>query len=127
MEFCMERDLPAEVLKLYRREREIAEIVYANGLATANDVQAALSDPLTNAAIRSMLNRLVRKGILSRRPKDDGVEYVYYPVVTHEVSQERALRELAEDFFGGSLEEAAVVVMNLARRSERRHTQGLSS
>jgi predicted transcriptional regulator len=122
----MERDLPAEVLKLYRREREIAEIVYGNGRATAKDVQAQLSDPLTNAAIRSMLNRLVRKGILTRSTKEDGVEYLYYPIVTHALSRERALKQLAEDFFGGSLQEAAVVVMNLAR-SAPPHTQGFLS
>jgi predicted transcriptional regulator len=116
----MERiDFPPEVLKLYRREREIAEIVYASGLATAKDVQGLLSDPLTNAAIRSMLNRLVRKGILRRSPKNDGVEYVYCPVVTNAISRERALKQLAEDFFGGSLQDAAVLVTNLARRSER--------
>ena len=108
---------PAEVLNLYRREREIAELVYDHGALTAKEVQARLSDPLTNAAVRSMLSRLVQKGILARRRKECSTEYLYRPAVTEASSQEKALTQLAEDFFGGSLSEAAAAVVDLAFRS----------
>lgn len=110
-------ELPREILKLFPREREIAETVYALGLATAKEVQAQLENPLSNAATRSMLNRLVRKGILGRSRKADSLEYVYTPALNPMISRERALRQLAEDFFGGSLQEAAAAVIGLARRT----------
>ena len=109
--------LPPEVRGLYRREREIAEIIYRRGSATANEVQAELSDPLTNAAVRSMLCRLVRKGVLGRRPRECGTEYLYYAAINNDLSRERALKQLADDFFGGSLQEAAATLANLARRT----------
>ncbi len=109
--------LPSEVARLYPREREVAEIVFSAGFVTAKDVQARLSDPLTSAAVRSMLNRLVRKGILARRAKEFGPEYIYYAAINNIISRERALKQLAEDFFGGSLQEAAVAVVNLSRRA----------
>ena len=108
---------PAEVLKLYRREREIAELVYERGPISAKEVQARLSDQLSNAAVRSMLTRLVRKGILARSRKECSAEYLYLPAVTQTSSQERALNQLAEDFFDGSLLEAAAAVVDLALRS----------
>jgi len=108
-------DMPPEVSKLYRREREVAEAVYVRRSATAKVVQALLSDQLTSPAVRSMLNRLVRKGILARQRADDGVEYVYYPAINQHASQERAIRQVAEDFFGGSLAEIAASVLRLSR------------
>ena len=108
-------DMPPEVSKLYRREREVAEAVYVRRSATAKVVQALLSDQLTSPAVRSMLNRLVRKGILARQRADDGVEYVYYPAINQYASQERAIRQVAEDFFGGSLAEIAASVLRLSR------------
>jgi len=107
--------MPPEVSKLYRREREVAEAVYVRRSATAKVVQALLSDQLTSPAVRSMLNRLVRKGILARQRADDGVEYVYYPAINQHASQERAIRQVAEDFFGGSLAEIAASVLRLSR------------
>ena len=59
--------LPPEVQSLCPRMREIATIVYLNGPATTRDVQARISDPLTVYGIRTMLNRLVRKGVVTRR------------------------------------------------------------
>jgi len=110
-------ELPKEVLNLFRRERELAEIVYHGGPATAKDVQARLRDPLSNAATRSMLNRLVRKGVLDRDRGLECVEYTYRPAIDRTKSRERALRQLAEDFFGGSLAEAAAAIANFARKA----------
>jgi predicted transcriptional regulator len=111
---------PVEILKLYRREREIAELVYEHRSVTAKQVQERLSDPLTNAAVRSMLTRLVHKGILARERKECGTEYLYRPAVTQTSSQVRALNQLADDFFDGSLLEAAAAVVDLALKTESR-------
>ena len=58
------RDL---IRHLARRERQVAERVGWLGEASAEEVRAALPDPLSNAAVRSMLRRLVDKGLLARR------------------------------------------------------------
>ena len=112
-----ETKLPKEVVQLFRREREIAELVYAHGSATAKDIESLVSVPLSNAATRSMLNRLVTKGIVTRQRKEDSLEYVYSPALSTELSREKALEQLAEDFFGGSLPELASAVARLAKRS----------
>ena len=109
--------LPRQVLTLASREREVATIVYAQTSATARQVEGQLSTVMTNSAVRSMLVRLVRKGILSRRAiagkRGRGQEYLYLPALTEADLKIRALRRLSEDFFDGSLSEAAQLLQML--------------
>jgi predicted transcriptional regulator len=95
---------PLEVLRLFRREREIAMVVYARGMVTAKDVGAAVSDSLSNPAVRSMLKRLVAKGILTCVKCGRRGTFAYGPALTQASARELALRQFAEDFYGGSLE-----------------------
>jgi predicted transcriptional regulator len=104
---------PQEVLRLYRREREIAMIVYERGLVTAKDVEAALSDPLRNAAIRSMLGRLVSKGILNQVKCGSRRTFVYGPALTPSAAKEKALRQFAEDFGYPSLDDLAGAIADM--------------
>ena len=111
--------LPMEVRSLFPREREIATIVYCRGTATAKSIESQLSSQLTNAAIRSMLQRLVRKGVLSRRKrKGQNKEFVYVPAITAAGEREKALRQFARDHFNGSLQKAALALVKLLK-SER--------
>jgi predicted transcriptional regulator len=109
--------LPRQVLALATREREVAAIVYARTSATARQVEGQLSTIMTNSAVRSMLVRLVRKGILSRRAiggkRGRGQEYLYLPALTEADLKIRALKRLSEDFFDGSLSEAAQLLQML--------------
>lgn len=105
--------VPSEIEQLYRREREVALIVYRRGLATATDVQGALSAPLSNPAIRSMLNRLVAKGVLTRTKCGPYGTFIYGPAVTAASARETALRQFAEDFYSGSLSSLAGAIANL--------------
>lgn len=107
--------LPAEVQKLFSREREVATIVYARGSATATDVQGRLSTRLSNGAVRSMLQRLVCKGILTRRRRGRHGAYVYLPALTTALVRENALVQLADEYFAGSLHRAALAMVNLLR------------
>lgn len=95
--------VPAEVMHLFRREQEIAKIVFDLGLATAIDVQSHVKGPLSNAAVRTILNRLVGKGILARQQCGRGRLFIYAPALTEGVSQVIATRKLCDDFCGGSL------------------------
>src|SRR4051794_10035748 len=105
------RPLPPEVDLLGWREREIARIVYRLRAVTANQVCANLSTPLANASVRSLLNRLVAKGILKRTPS--GNAFVYLPAITSSQSRTLALKRFADDYFAGSLQQAAVAMRNL--------------
>lgn len=99
--------IPPQVEQLAWREREVASIVYRFGYATAKDVQAQLSESVSNGAVRSMLVRLVRKGILRRRPgkRGAGCADVFIAALSIDHARTRALAKLADDFFGGSLSE----------------------
>ena len=105
--------LPREVLNLHPRMREIATIVYLHGGATAKDVQAAVEDPLTVYGIRTLLNRLVSKGIVRRRRSGRHTEVLYLPaIVTPEIRQV-ALQEFLERNFDGSVATALQTISRL--------------
>jgi BlaI family transcriptional regulator, penicillinase repressor len=108
-----QRKLPAEVLQLLPREREVARIVYESGAATARQVEDSLCVGISNAAVRSMLNRLVAKGILKRTLSYQA--FVYLPSLTPSESSVRAIEQFAQDYFGGSLIDAAEAMRKLLK------------
>ena len=103
-----------EIERLAPREREVAELVYEMGEASAIDVERALKDPLSNSAIRSMLRRLEAKGIVRRRKF--GNKFYYAPATSERASREAALKRVSRDHFGGSLAAAAAALLDLARQ-----------
>jgi predicted transcriptional regulator len=119
-------DLPLQVRQLARREGEIATIVYRRGATTANEALSLLSSPISNAAVRSMLNRLVGKGILKRRPAGAGKAFVYVPAIAIASAIEQEFMRLADDYFGGSMERAldAIGLLQLRRREFEYRTGG---
>jgi BlaI family penicillinase repressor len=92
---------------LSRRERQIMDIVYARGEATALDVCAHLPDPPTKTAVRTLLRILEEKGHLTHRT--DGQTFVFSPSRPRENAGKSALRRVLDVFFGGSLEQAVAV------------------
>ena len=103
--------------KLPPREQEIATIVYLHTDVTARELEVALSNEITNSAIRCMLSRLVRKGLVRRR-KGQGKTFIYSPALLLPDIQERALERLADDYFDGSLYQATLRLMALIERHE---------
>src|ERR671912_664474 len=93
---------------LSRRERQIIDILYARGRATAADVQAALPEPPSYSSVRAMLRYLEDKGHV--RHEQDGPRYVYLPVVAKTAVRKSALGHVVRTFFGGS-ESAAVAAL----------------
>jgi len=101
--------------KLSRRERQIIDILYAQGRATAAEVQAALPDPPSYSAVRAMLRILEDKGHV--RHEQDGPRYVYVPTVARDSAKRSALRHLLQTFFDGSAEQAiSALIDDSARR-----------
>ncbi len=108
--------IPPQVEGLAWRERQVASIVYRRGFATAKDVEFELLDKLSNGAIRSMLLRLVRKGILERQPgkRGAGCSDIFVAALSVEHARKRAIAKLADQFFHGSVEEFASFVVTVA-------------
>ena len=96
------------------REREIATIVYAHGVLSANEARRFLVRPLSSGAIRSMLTRLEAKGVICKRK--EGKKFLYAPAIPDQVARERALCRLSQDYFGGSLQEAALALLALVEK-----------
>jgi BlaI family transcriptional regulator, penicillinase repressor len=89
---------------LSRRERQIMEIIYRRGEATAVEVHSDLPDPPSNTAVRTLLGILEEKGHL--RHKQVGLAFVYFPNRPREQAARSAFRGVLETFFEGSLEKA---------------------
>src|SRR5688500_12782215 len=93
-----------------RREREIMQVIYRLGGATAAQVAAALPSPPSYSAVRAMLSILVGKGHLRHETRDN--RYLYLPTVPPERARRTALAEMVRTFFGGSAREAAVALID---------------
>ena len=97
--------------QLSRRERQIMEIVYRNGSATAADVHAALPDAPSYSAVRALLRILEEKGHL--RHREDGQRYVYSATVPRDRARRSALQRVVGTFFGGSVTDAVAALLEL--------------
>jgi BlaI family transcriptional regulator, penicillinase repressor len=95
---------------LSRRERQIVDILYSQGRATAAEVQAALPDPPSYSAVRAMLRILEEKGHV--RHEQDGPRYVYVPTVARERAKRSALKHVLQTFFDGSTEQAIAALLD---------------
>jgi predicted transcriptional regulator len=95
---------------LSRRERQIMDILYSNGRATAAEVQSALPDPPSYSAVRAMLRILEDKGHV--RHETDGPRYVYVPTVARDNAKRSALHHMLQTFFDGSREKAISALLD---------------
>src|SRR5687767_5064449 len=83
--------------ELGRRERQILEIIYRRGRATASEVLNDLPDSPTNSSVRGMLRHLEGKGYL--RHEQEGVRYVYLPTSPKTEVRASALSHVVSTFF----------------------------
>jgi predicted transcriptional regulator len=96
-------------VSLSRRERQIMDVVYQRGRATAAEVQDGLPDPPSYSAIRALLRVLEEKGHL--RHEQDGPRYVFLPTVGRDKARRSALRQLVQTFFEGSTAQAVAALL----------------
>lgn len=99
-----------EVDSLSKRERQIMDILYTTGEASAAEVRDRLTAPPTYSAVRSTLRILSDKGHLQYRQV--GPRYVYMPRVTADTAKRSALRHVMETFFRGSAEQVVATLMD---------------
>jgi predicted transcriptional regulator len=95
---------------LSRRERQIIDILYTHGRATAAEVQAALPEPPSYSAVRAMLRILEDKGHVKH--EQDGPRYVYVPTVARDNAKRSALHHMLKTFFDGSTEQAISALLD---------------
>jgi predicted transcriptional regulator len=94
---------------LGKRERQIMEIVYRRGRATASEVLADLADPPTYSTVRAMLRYLEDKGQL--RHEQDGPRYVYLPTAPADEVRGSAMSHVVRTFFAGSVSQAVAALL----------------
>jgi len=97
---------------LSRRERQIMDILYQRGRATAAEIHAALPDAPTYSAVRAKLRVLEEKGHV--RHEEESLRYVYLPTVARDTARKSALRHMVSTFFAGSVEETVAALLDLS-------------
>jgi BlaI family penicillinase repressor len=94
---------------LSRRERQIMDVIYQRGQATAAEVAEAIPDPPSYSAVRALLRILEEKGFL--RHEQQGVRYVFIPTVGRGRARRSALKGLVKTFFDGSIEQTVAALL----------------
>src|SRR5471032_532378 len=104
--------MTSKSVHLTRRERQIMDVIYARGEATAAEVQSALPDAPGYSAVRALLRILEDKGFL--RHREDGPRYRYRPVQAPAQARRSALKQVVNSFFEGSLANAVAALVDAA-------------
>lgn len=99
---------------LSRRERQIMDILYRLGSATAAEIRANLPEAPTYSTVRALLRILEEKGHLKHHY--DGPRYVFTPVVSRPAAQKSALRQMVRTFFDGSATQAVAALLDMSAR-----------
>ena len=97
-------------LDLSRRERQIMNILYRQGRATAAEIREQLPNKPSYSAVRAMLRILEEKGHI--RHEEQSLRYVFMPIVPREKAKRSALRDLLETFFEGSTEKVVAALLD---------------
>jgi len=98
--------------QLSRRERQIMDIIYRVGSATAAEVMENLPDAPGYSAVRTLLRILEEKGHL--RHRKEGPRYVYLPTVSRERAKRSALKHVLSTFFEGSVTQAMAALIDMS-------------
>ena len=101
-----------ELAHLSRRERQIMDILYERGKASAADVRQAMPDAPSYSAVRAMLRVLEEKGHV--RHQEQGLKYVYLPVVAATKARRSAVKHVMDTFFSGSPEQIVAALLDLS-------------
>lgn len=94
---------------LSRRERQIMDLLFQRGRATAAEVQEGLPEAPSYSAVRALLRILEEKGHV--RHEQDGPRYVYLPRADRERARQSALKHVVQTFFDGSAEQAVAALL----------------
>jgi predicted transcriptional regulator len=85
---------------LTKRERQIMDVLYRLGRATASEIMAEVPGAAGNSTVRTQLRVLEAKGHVKH--EEQGLRYIYMPTVPRHAARRSALRHLVDTFFDGS-------------------------
>jgi BlaI family penicillinase repressor len=94
---------------LSRRERQIMDVLYRRGRATAAEVMEDVSGEPNYSTVRTQLRVLEEKGHV--RHEEQGLRYIYLPAVPRRAARKSALKHLMDTFFDGSAEQVVAAVL----------------
>ena len=103
---------PDPLHQLGARERQIMEILYQRGKASASEVREAMEDAPSYSAVRAMLRVLEEKGHV--RHQEEGLKYVYVPVVARDKAKRSAVKHVLDTFFAGSPEQIVAALLDVS-------------
>jgi len=106
--------MPSPYAELGRRERQIMDVLFRAGRASASDVHTALEDAPSYSAVRGMLRLLEEKGYVTH--EWEGPRYVYRPTSNRTQLQRSAARHMLDTFFNSSMESAVAAMLGAAER-----------
>jgi BlaI family penicillinase repressor len=98
---------------LSRRERQIMDVIYQQGRATAAEVMENMPNAPSYSAVRAMLRLLEDKGLV--RHEQDGPRYVYLPTLSRDKARQSAMKQLLQTFFDDSAEQAVTALIGMSR------------
>ena len=104
--------MPTDTHQLSRRERQIMDIIFARGEATAAEVAEVLPGEPSSSTVRTLLRIMEEKGHL--RHREDGPRFVYLPVRTRAAESKSALKRVVKTFFEGSFSDAVAALVDTA-------------
>jgi BlaI family transcriptional regulator, penicillinase repressor len=95
-----------------RRERQIMDIIYCRGRATAGEIHRELPDRPSYSTVRTLLKVLEEKGYLTH--ESDGPRYVYWPCISAEKAKRSAIEQLLRTFFQNSAVSAMAALLDMS-------------
>lgn len=100
---------------LSRRERQILDILYLRGRASAAEIRAAMSNAPSYSAVRALLRILEEKGHVKHQA--ERLKYVYTPVIGRDRAKRSAMKHLLDTFFNDAPEQAVATLLDVSSRN----------
>jgi BlaI family transcriptional regulator, penicillinase repressor len=97
--------------ELTKRERQIMDILYRRGRATAGEVMEDLPADSHYSTVRTQLRVLEEKGHVKH--EEMGLRYVYAPTAPRSAVRQSALRHLIDTFYDGSTEKVVAALLGV--------------
>jgi len=97
---------------LSRRERQIMEILYQRGKASASEIREAMDEAPSYSAVRAVLRVLEEKGHVKHQAEE--LKYVYVPTVNHDKAKRSAVKHLLETFFNDSPNQIVAALLDVS-------------
>src|SRR5215475_12182768 len=99
-------------------EREVMQLIWANGHLTAETVREKLARRLKESTVRTVLRRLEEKGYVSHTV--EGRTYVYEATQPRSTVAAKAVQRIVDWFCNGSVEEVLVGMVDNAMLDRKR-------